>query len=599
MSTQRYTVTPHSIETLLTWVKSGEIAIPEIQRPFVWDATKVRNLLDSLYQGYPIGYLIAWRNPTVRLKDGSSSAGKRILIDGQQRVTALMAALLGHEIMTEDYQTVRIRIAFHPVEEKFEVVNPAIRKDPTWIEDVAAVFAPDASLSELTDTYGEQNKGADRKKISRVLEKLRKIINNHVGIIELDQDLEIETVTEIFIRVNSAGVRLNQADFAMSKIAANSSYGGNELRKAIDYFCHCAKSSDHLAVIAKGDKAFASSEYFKAIRWLKNASDDLYDPSYTDMLRVAFTSQFPRGRLQDLVALLSGRNFETKRYEESIAEQSFATLKKGVLAFVNQTNFERFTMIIRSAGFVLSSLLGAQNNLNFAYILYLRGRAGKMNAAELEQLVRRWYAFSLLTRRYSRATPETEIDFDIRQMAAIGIKKYCEATMRAQLNADFWNTLLPHELETSTSTSSFFLAFMAAQVKSGDKGFLSRDIQVEALLLNRSDIHHVYPKNYLKKQGLSRGEYNQIANFVVAQSEINIAIGNQPPEKYFAELVKQCRGGKKKYGGITRLPELKASLRTHCMPLSLLDGEVPEYEVFLEERRQLMSMKIRKWFEAL
>lgn len=95
MSPQRFSVTPHPIETLLTWVKSGEIAIPEIQRPFVWDAIKVRNLLDSLYRGYPIGYLIDWRIPTVRLKDGTSAAGKRILIDGQQRVTALMAALLG------------------------------------------------------------------------------------------------------------------------------------------------------------------------------------------------------------------------------------------------------------------------------------------------------------------------------------------------------------------------------------------------------------------------------------------------------------------------------------------------------------------------
>lgn len=147
MSTQRYSVTPHPIETLLTWVKSGEIAIPEIQRPFVWEASKVRNLLDSLYQGYPVGYLIAWRNPNVKLKDGTFSAGKRILIDGQQRVTALMAGLLGLEVLTKDYETVRIRIAFHPLEEKFEVANPAIKKDGAWIEDVAAVFAPEATSS--------------------------------------------------------------------------------------------------------------------------------------------------------------------------------------------------------------------------------------------------------------------------------------------------------------------------------------------------------------------------------------------------------------------------------------------------------------------
>ncbi|HYQ61372.1 MAG TPA: DUF262 domain-containing protein, partial [Desulfatiglandales bacterium] len=201
MTTQRYSVTPHPIETLLTWVKSGEIAIPEIQRPFVWDATKVRNLLDSLYQGYPVGYLIAWRNPTVRLKDGTSSAGKRILIDGQQRVTALMAALLGREVLTKDYEMVRIRIAFHPLEQKFEVSNPAIQKDAAWIPDVAALFSPDVRLLQLTKTYTTANANVDEDALFSTLERLRKIINNHVGIIELHENLDIKTVTEIFIRV--------------------------------------------------------------------------------------------------------------------------------------------------------------------------------------------------------------------------------------------------------------------------------------------------------------------------------------------------------------------------------------------------------------
>ena len=111
------------------------------------------------------------------------------------------------------------------------------------------------------------------------------------------------------------------------------------------------------------------------MRWLKDVNDDIYDPTYTDMLRVAFTSEFRRGKLQDLVALLSGRNFETKQFEEAIAEESFARLKKGVLAFINKTHFERITMILRSAGFVTSDLIGGQNAVNFAYILYLRGRA--------------------------------------------------------------------------------------------------------------------------------------------------------------------------------------------------------------------------------
>ena len=548
MSTQRYSVTPHPIETLLTWVKSGEIAIPEIQRPFVWEPTKVRNLLDSLYQGYPVGYLIAWRNPTVKLKDGTPSAGKRILIDGQQRVTALMAGLLGREVLTKDYETIRIRIAFHPLLEKFEVANPAIRKDVAWIEDVSAVFAPEADLIGLIEDYVGKNPTADRKQVGKVLQRLVKIINNHVGLIELAEDLDIETVTEIFIRVNSAGASLKEADFAMSKIAANETHGGNMLRKAIDYFCHLAVSPDFFSRIEKGDKKFADSDFFQQMRWLKDVKDDIYDPTYTDMLRVAFTAEFGRGKLADLVALLSGRNFETRQFEDVIAEASFAKLKQGILRFINETHFERFTMIIRSAGFVTSDLIGGQNALNFAYILYLRGRAKNVLAADLERLVRRWYVMSILRGRYS-GSPETAFDADIRQIEARGLGTYIDAVIENELPESFWTGMLPQLMDTSSGKSPYFLAYMAAQVKLGDKGFLSRDITVTDLMLNRSDVHHVYPRNHLKKQGLAKGRYNQIANFVLAQSEINIAIGDKAPEIYFANLAKQCDGGAKKYGG--------------------------------------------------
>jgi hypothetical protein len=598
MSTQRYTVTPHPIETLLTWVKSGEIAIPEIQRPFVWGATKVRNLLDSLYSGYPVGYLIAWRNPTIKLKDGTSAAGKRILIDGQQRVTALMAALLGRDVLNKEYETVRIRIAFHPQEERFEVANPAIRKDTAWIEDVAEVFSPTASVFKLVGDYCARNPGTMQDAIFASIEKLRKIVNNHVGMIELAEDLDIETVTEIFIRVNSAGAELSQADFAMSKIAVNESYGGNLMRKAIDYFCHLSVAPEFVGIIEKGDKTFAESEFWPQMRWLKDVNDDIYDPSYTDMLRVAFTSEFRRGKLQDLVALLSGRNFETKQYEDVVAEQSFARLKKGVLAFINKTHFERFIMILRSAGFVTKDMIGGQNAVNFAYILYLRGRAEGLPPADLERLVRRWYAMSILRGRFA-SSPETNFDFDIRQIEARGLIPYTDAVLENELPPTFWTGMLPQLMDTSSAQSPYFLAYKAAQVKLGDKGFLSRDITVLDLLLNRCDVHHVFPKQFLKAQGLPRGRYNQVANFVVAQSEINIAIGHKAPEVYFKELAEQCAGGKKKYGGITVEAELRANLRVNCLPETLLEGAIPDFDAFLEERRRLMALKIQAWFEVL
>lgn len=602
MATQRYSVTPHPIDTLLTWVKSGEIAIPEIQRPFVWEATKVRNLLDSLYQGFPVGYLIAWRNPTVKLKDGTPSAGKRILIDGQQRVTALMASLLGMEVLTKDYERVRIRIAFNPLasddEPTFEVSNPAIAKNPLWIPDVSRLFQTDADLFEQTDAYVARNPEIDRNLVGKSLQRLLKIVNNSVGLIELAEDLDIETVTEIFIRVNSAGAELSQADFAMSKIAVNETYGGNTLRKAIEYFCHLAISPDFYSQIERNDPDFVRSEFLPKMAWLKDVNDDLYDPTYTDMLRVAFTSEFGRGKLQDLVALLSGRNFATKQYEESIAEQSFSKLKQGVLAFMSKTHFDRIIMILKSAGFVTSDLIRSRNAINFAYILYLRGRRENLPADDIESLVRRWFAMTILRRRYS-GSPETAFDLDIRQIDSQGLQAYAEAVIENELPSTFWSGMLPQLMDTSSSTSPYFIAYQAAQARLGDRGFLSSGITVRDLLINRGDKHHVFPRKHLQRGGASRSSYNQIANFVMAQSEINIAIGDKAPKAYFGELREQVNGGPKRYGGITDLAELRANLVMNCLPTGLLDGEPLDYDAFLVERRRLMAEKIRQWVEVL
>lgn len=290
MSAPKYSINDQRISTLLNWVSSGEIAIPEIQRPFVWSSTKVRDLLDSLLQGYPVGYMIVWRNPNVRLKDGSVSVGKRILIDGQQRMTALMAALLGETVLNKDYQRTQIRIAYHPLERRFEVTNSAIQKDTIWIPDVTAVFDPDFKQHRFVNAYCERRPDIDPDELHESISELLQITNNSLGIIELESALDIETVTEIFIRVNSAGVPLSQADFAMSKIAVNDTYGGPDLRKAVDYFCHLAVAPDFYHRIQDHDADFANTSYFQKMAWLKRENDDLYDPTYTDMLRVAFTS---------------------------------------------------------------------------------------------------------------------------------------------------------------------------------------------------------------------------------------------------------------------------------------------------------------------
>ena len=104
----RYSVNNYTVETLLSNIKSGSIAIPEMQRPFVWDSSKVRDLVDSLYKGFPVGYIIVWQNSDVKLKDGTKSSGKKVLIDGQQRITAMAAAIVGQEVLDDHYKWKRI-----------------------------------------------------------------------------------------------------------------------------------------------------------------------------------------------------------------------------------------------------------------------------------------------------------------------------------------------------------------------------------------------------------------------------------------------------------------------------------------------------------
>jgi hypothetical protein len=250
MGVSKYSVNHHPISIILSWIKAKEIAIPEIQRPFVWDSTKVRDLIDSLYQGYPVGYLIAWQNPAIRLKDRTTSTGKKILIDGQQRVTALMAlnltrksrpdyrysgnrnhkapesaqrnekcsllpfvriygsslvmaALLGREVINNDYKQTRITIAFHPREKWFEVSNPAIQKDNAWIPDISKLVKSDVNMFDLVKEYCRLNTGTDEREIFGTLTSGKSSEDNLIGLIELNSELDIETVTDIFIRINS------------------------------------------------------------------------------------------------------------------------------------------------------------------------------------------------------------------------------------------------------------------------------------------------------------------------------------------------------------------------------------------------------------
>lgn len=589
-----------SVENIIAWIKGGEVAIPEIQRPFVWDSSKVRDLLDSLYKGFPVGYIIVWKNPDVKLKDGSVSSGKKILIDGQQRVTALQAAIAGECITDSQYRKRRIKIAFDPSNEAFEVLNPAIEKDSKWISDVAELYAPGFNFWEFVSEYcAANNLSGKENEIASVLSKVQSIKTVSIGVIELSQSLSIDDVTEIFIRINSQGVVLSQADFAMSKISSDEKYGGNEIRKMIDYFCHFKMRPADYEMIAANDTEFSGTEAFKKIKWIVNEHEDIYVPSYTDVLRVSFTHKFHRGKIADLVSLLSGRNFETRENLESIAEESYKLLREGVNNFVNETNFKRFIMIVQSTGMVNPSLVRSKNVLNFGYILYLTLKDQGMDAGKLESIVRKWMVFSMLTGRYS-GSAESSIDYDIKRFTSLDPEEYFANEEAGALSDAYWNTTLVSRLNTSVSSSPVFLVYLMAQVKKGARGFLSKEIDVKSLIDERGDIHHIFPKKYLQRNGITnRSIYNQIANYTYTQSEINIKIKDDSPNVYMANMGKQIAGEGFYYGSIETKEDLLTNLKENCIPDGFSSMDIDDYYYFLEERRKLMAQYIRDYYYSL
>lgn len=605
MANQKYEIEKHSVETVLSWIKTKEVVIPEIQRPFVWKATQVRDLIDSLYNGYPVGYLIVSRSHEMRLKDGTMSKGQRILIDGQQRVTALMASILGMSVLNNEYKKRTIRIAYNPFakddENLFEVQDQSHLKSKKWIEDISIFFNDEFDDYTFIEDFCTVNPEMDRRELNRKIKKIIDIKTKDLGIIELSSSLDIDIVTDVFIRINSKGAVLSQADFAMSKIAADEKYGGNMLRKAIDYFCHVAIEPSFYDTILKNDTSFIESEFGKEMAWLRNDNESIFDPSYEDMLRVSFVHMFSRGKLKDLVSLLSGRDFETRDYKEEIAEESFSKLTEGIKHFMHQYYFEQFILAIKSAGFINSKLINSQNALDFSYVVYLKlVLSGEVDKTKIKRCVAKWFTMSILTGRYS-SSPETRMDQDIRNINDKGVINYLNEIENAELSDAFWDFGLPQKLDTPNSTAPALSTFFAAQIVKGDKGLFSPNSSVRDLF-GVSDVHHIFPKDYLKKTEFldNRSIYNQVANYTYLDTPINIAVGNKAPNVYFKEAFESALKDGIVYGNHMSVDELKSNLIENCIPLDIVNWDYNDYRnKFLVERRKLMAKKIKEYYNNL
>lgn len=607
MDKQKYNNYPLSISQILGLIEANDIAIPEIQRPFVWRKSQVRDLMDSLYKGYPTGYIIIWKNPAVKLKNGTLSEGKKVLIDGQQRITALMTAIAGKTIVFDDYNEGRVKIAFDPFAalsgnpdaELFAVQTPAHLKSKRWIPDIAELFKSDFSSFKFINQYVIDNPEMDQEELHKIIESLKNLQHCNIGVIELDASLDIDVVTDIFIRINSKGTALSQGDFVMSKIAADELHGGNTLRKVIDYFAHLCKDGTFYVKIKEKDVAFADSGYLSKLEWLKDDKETVYDPECDDVLRVAFMHRCKRAKLADLVAMLSGRDFETREFKEEIVESTYKDLEIGVNNVINGYNFTQFMLTIRSAGFTSKKLVNSVMAIDFAYAVYLLLQESKeIPVDEIKSLVQRWYVLSVLTGRYS-ASPESSFAKDIRAIGENGVKAALKAIEDATLSDNFWDIQLNQNLTYVSSINPTYQVFLAAQNFFKKDSLLSH-IPVGELVNLGGDIHHIFPKQYLVDNGYDKHEYNQVANYAYLDTPINIKIGKKAPMVYMNEALDAIRNASDtSFKSIKSEAEFIKNLQDNCIPIDILEMDYTNYKSFLEARRVMMTELIKTYYYSL
>lgn len=607
MDKQKYNNYPLAISQIIGLINANDIAIPEIQRPFVWRKSQVRDLMDSLYKGYPTGYIIIWKNPTVKLKDGSFSQGKKVLIDGQQRITALMTAIAGRTIVFDDYSEGRVKISFDPFAamsgdpdaEIFAVQTPAHVKSKRWIPDIAEIFKNDFSSFKFINQYVQDNPEMDMENLHSIIESLKNLQHCNIGVIELDAELDIDIVTDIFIRINSKGTALSQGDFVMSKIAADEIHGGNTLRKVVDYFAHLCKDGTFYNKIAEKDLEFSQSEYMGKLEWLKDDKETVYDPECDDVLRVAFMHQCKRAKLADLVAMLSGRDFDTREFKEEIVETTYTKLTEGVKNVINGYNFSQFMLTIRSAGFISKKIVNSVMAIDFAYAIYLLLKeSGEVTVDEVKSLVQKWYVLSVLTGRYSGA-PESAFAKDIRLIGEQGVRKTLKDIEDAVLSDNFWNVQLNQNLNYTSSINPTYQVFLAAQIFFHKDSLLSH-IPVAELINLGGDIHHIFPKQFLIDNGFDKYMYNQVANYAYLDTPINIKVGKKSPKEYMSEILSEISsGGDNSFKSIKTREEFLTNLADNCIPDNIIDMSADDYKTFLETRRSKMTELIKRFYYSL
>ena len=590
MSDKSYSVDHVNVGKLLNWINSGEIGLPEMQRPFVWKSTQVRDLIDSLYKGYPIGFIVTWQNPTAELKNGDKAENKEIIIDGQQRITALSAALEGNEIVDKKYLKKRIRIAFNPKTEEFATQSAAIQKDPKWIHDIAIFNQPDFSeFNYVVKNYKRLELSEDE--LNAIIQKLKAISISEIGVIKLDSNLPINQVTDIFNRMNQTGTKLSSADFAMSRLSSDTIHHGNDLRKEIEYFIQLYRDHNLIENIKNLDPDFAQSNYFNHISWADKENISLFQPDFSGILHICLGLGFLRGKLAQLVSLISGRDFEKRTYTEEAMSDSYKKLTEAIQYVLNESNFKRYVLLLNSLGMVDridAKLPDSYLNFGYTFYLYLKKNT-KFSNDQIEQYTKKWILMSALTKRYG-SSPESAFDRDLRLINEANqsgqLEQFFDNVFNQNLTDEFWNLTLPNSLVAQTTQLTNWRIFQMALIHAKSHAWLEKDKFTEDVIIRQGNIHHIFPKAYLRKNGFKQNQYNQVANYIWITQPRNLQIGDRAPKDYMNdEEVIQFHSSEN---------DIK-----NAIPATLSSYDYNNYEQFLKERRVLMAQSIKKLFESL
>lgn len=573
----------YSLSKLIEDIDMGEIGLPEIQRPFVWTPAKVRDLFDSMYRGFPVGYLLFWANGTGNGNrqigtDAKQKVPRLLIVDGQQRLTSLYAVLKGQPVMTDSYEAQPIQIAFRPRDQRFEVTDAAVRKDPEFIANISELWSlHTSSYGFIKDfvaklkAYHELNP-EEESAIASAIDGVYDLRNYPFTALELSQNVDEESVAEVFVRINSKGVVLRQADFILTLM----SVFWDEGRAKLEKFCREARTP-----AAAGASPF----------------NHFLQPEPDDLLRVSVALGFRRARLKHVYSILRGKDLETEVFSDELRVKNFEVLQAAQAGVLDLTNWHEFLKTLVSAGYRSASMITSTTALVYAYAMYLIGKRDYgVGGWELRKVIARWYFMTALTGRYS-SSPETQMDSDLQRLRrvndAAGFTAALDEMVGATLTEDFWNINLPNALATAASRSPSLYGYYAALSLLGARALFS-NLTISELLdpylkAHKSPVetHHLFPKNYLKKLGIEdRVMVNQLANFAWVEWDDNIEISDVAPADYWPEYSRRYKSE----------DELRMAMEWHALPEN---WTALPYETFLETRRKLLAGVVRKGFEVL